>query len=117
MEKCWFDDKEMHSVYEVLKKKYKELYEKTSIPYVGKYTYDYSGLILFAYNLPDKQLLLTVTSAKKITFTLKVGVSYVDASRSIELKGKPREMVMWEWFDFENNDELLKMVEIMTFLA
>lgn len=117
MAKDWFDDKEMHSVYEVLKKKYKELYKKTSIPYVGKYTYGYSGLILFAYNMPDKQLLLTVTSAKKITFTLKVGVSYVDASGSIDLKGNPREMILWEWFDFENTDELLKMVDIMTFFA
>lgn len=118
MEKDLFDDKEMHSVYEVLKKKYKELSDENSVPFAGKYrASNFGGIILFAYNMPDKQLLLTVTDAKKITFTLKIGVDYVDAGKTIDLKENPREIVEWGWFDFENTDELLKMVEIMTFLA
>lgn len=117
MTKNWFGDKEMHHVYEVLKKKYKELSDETSVPFAGKYrASNFGGLILFAYNMPDKQLLLTVTDAKKITFTLKIGVDYVDASESIDLTANPTETVKWGWFDFENTDELLKMVDIMTFL-
>lgn len=112
-----FNDKEMYSIYKILKKKYKELSKKNAIPYAGKYqTSRFGSLILFGYNMPDKQLLLTVTETKKITFTLKVGVDYVNIKGSIDLKRNPRETVEWDWLDFENTDELLKMVDMMTFL-
>lgn len=113
-----FSDEEMYSIYEKLKRKYKEVSKGTSIPYAGKYrASNFGSLILFAYNMPDKQVLLTVTEEKRITFTIKLGVDYVDAGSSIDIKGLPRETINWKYLEFNGDDELLLMVDIMTSLT
>lgn len=113
-----FSNEEMYSIYEKLKRKYKEISKETSIPYAGKYrASNFGSLILFAYNMPDKQVLLTVTEEKRITFTIKLGVDYVDAGSSIDIKGLPRETINWKYLEFNGDDELLLMVDIMTSLT
>lgn len=112
-----FSNEEMYLIYEELKRKYKEISKETSIPYAGKYkASNFGSLILFAYNMPDKQVLLTVTEEKRITFTIKLGVDYVDVGSSMDIKELPRETIKWGYFEFNSNDELLSMVGIMTSL-
>ena len=113
-----FSREEMYLIYEELKRKYKEISKETSIPHAGKYKVSsFRSIILFAYNMPDKQVLLTVTEEKSITFTIKLGVDYVDAGSSIDINGLPRETIKWGYFEFNSNNELLSMVDIMTSLV
>lgn len=112
-----FSREEMYLIYEELKRRYKEISKETSTPYAGKYKVsNFGSLILFAYNMPDKQVLLTVTEEKRVTFTIKLGVDYVDAGSSLDIKGLPRETIKWGYFEFNSNSELLSMVNIMTSL-
>lgn len=112
-----FNSEEMSLIYEELKMKYKEISKETATPYVGKYkASNFGSLILFAYNMLDKQVLLTVTEEKRITFTIKLGVDYVDAGNSLDIKGFPKETIRWKYFEFNSNSELLSMVDLMTSL-
>ena len=89
-----FSKKEMDRIVKLLSAKYKNLSEKTSIPYASLYRISSIGnLIFFAYNMPDKQVLFTVKESKEITFTIKLDAKYVDEKNSIDLKEDTKKLL------------------------
>ena len=114
-----FTHEEMKNIYELLKNKFKEIHTQTLIPHVGKFqTCNFNSTIWFAYNMPDKQLLLTVTDERSFTFTAKFGIEYVDPDYSIDTKDSYDHLITWKYFDYTTNTELLEMLDkIITIIS
>ena len=103
---------EFQLIYDSLKKVYSDISDKTNVPYAGRMVV--SSMIQFGYNMPDKQILLTITEEKKVTITIKIGVLYQDANNSIDILGVPEKTIYWKWLDLQSENELFKIVEIFT---
>ncbi|WP_227965580.1 hypothetical protein, partial [Streptococcus sanguinis] len=78
---------EFQLIYDSLKKVYSDISDKTNVPYAGRMVVSSltGSIIQFGYNMPDKQILLTITEEKKVTITIKIGVHYQDADDSIDI--------------------------------
>lgn len=107
---------EFQLIYDSLKKVYSDISDKTNVPYAGRMVVSSltGSMIQFGYNMPDKQILLTITEEKKVTITIKIGVLYQDANDSIDILEVPEKTIYWKWLDLQSENELFKIVEIFT---